>query len=460
MAHVEYKSFQEINDYVKARLTEPRVFHSGKHSFLKVMQHALSYCLNDWTRLLLPNKMHWPFPLLAIYYAITGMRGTKATHKLRQNTILDQGRIYRKSPSKVQSMYFDKIQQVLGTDTTSVIIQQPEHGLKGDYTKNELQNIACWPDAHELNMLREVKTVANQISAYSGFTQKEKGFILSALHVYYTGFRSYYRILKNQEVKNLFFIAHYHNEGLIAACEKLGIEAIEVQHGLIAESDIYYVYDEQFKEAVKDAFFPHHILVYGTYWKEILLRGCEFSPEKIIVAGDYLSTAKPQHKQAYNKQNIVLIGAQKNMEIDYLPYLKHLKENFDFGEWKVVIKLHPLETELKQYQELEGGAFEIAPPNARLDELLEECKIQISIYSTTLYDAIGYEVINLSLQDFGYAKQYAADMVSHRVAFPLFAHEHPIEVYNRYQERLSELRSREEIYAPFTEQAIGSVIQK
>lgn len=460
MAHVEYKSFQEINDYVKQRLTKPEVFHSGKHSFLKVMQHALSYCLNDWTRLLLPNKMHWPFPLLVMYYTLTGLRGTKANHKLRKNVILDQGRIYRKSASEVQSMYFHRIKQFLGDANTSVVVQQPEHGLKGDYTKAELQNIKSWPDVHELSMLREVKTVADQIRSYSGFSEKEKSFMLSALHVYFTGFRSYYRMLKNQDVENLFFIAHYHNEGLIAACEKLNITSIETQHGLIAESDIYYVYDKQFQQAVKHAFFPNHILVYGTYWKEILLRGCEFDPSQIAIAGDYLSTAKPHHSGTSEKQNTILIGAQKNMEIDYIPYLKYLKENFDFGEWKVIIKLHPLETELKQYQALEGGAFEIAAPNARLDELLEECKIQISIYSTTLYDAIGYDVINLSLQDFGYAKQYAADMVTHRVAFPLFQHEHPLEVYSRYQSRLSELRSREEIYAPLTEQTIGSVLRK
>lgn len=207
MAHVEYKSFQEINDYVKQRLTKPEVFHSGKHSFLKVMQHALSYCLNDWTRLLLPNKMHWPFPLLVMYYTLTGLRGTKANHKLRKNVILDQGRIYRKSASEVQSMYFHRIKQFLGDANTSVVVQQPEHGLKGDYTKAELQNIKSWPDVHELSMLREVKTVADQIRSYSGFSEKEKSFMLSALHVYFTSFRSYYLMLKNQKVENIFFIA-------------------------------------------------------------------------------------------------------------------------------------------------------------------------------------------------------------------------------------------------------------
>lgn len=444
---MSYKSFPEINAYVQRRITHPDLCRAGKHSYLKIFQHALSYALNGWTRLLLPNKWHWPYWSLLAYHIVKGLRGNKKPVIQKTILIIDQGRVYTTAKGQKQSQYFHLIQQILGTDITVSLNLNPEHGLLCDYNKNDLLPLRGLPDINERNMLREVKEMADKVRHGTHFTTSEKDYILSALHVFFEGFLFHYRLMKNTPIKRVYFIAHYHNEGLIAACEKLNILSVEIQHGLIAENDLYYVYPKEFKEAINDAFFPSRFLLYGPYWKEVLKQGSEYNEERVAIAGNYLAAGQSPTIRTGEKENIILIGAQKNMEGDYIPYLRHLKSTFSHSDWRIIVKLHPLEKEITAYQALEGGAMSIAPADVRLDDLLSRSKIQISIYSTTLYDALGYGVVNFSLQKYGYAQDYAADIVKHRVAYPILFNDDPVALYSRCSS--DGLRQRDEIYATF-----------
>jgi hypothetical protein len=448
-----YTSFPEINAYVEQRITDPMLCKSGAHSYLKIFQHALSYALNGWTRLLLPNKWHWPVPALLIYHYAKGLRGHASPVLSKPVLIIDQGRVYTSTTGEKQSHYFHRILRELGQENVSTLNLNPEHGLRCDWDKNHLLPLRGKPDSAERLMMLEVKALADKVRCGTHFSASEKDYILSSLHVFYESFVFHYRLLKASNVRTVYFIAHYHNEGLIAACEKLNIRSVEIQHGLIAENDLYYIYPPSLRDATQNAFFPDSFLLYGPYWKEILKQGSEYREDRVKVAGNYLSGGNNTVSKEFGKENIVLIGAQKNMEGDYLPYLRHLKERFHHDGWKIIVKLHPLEKEVAAYRALEGGALSIAPHNARLDDLLRRAKIQISIYSTTLYDALGYGVVNFSLQQHGYAQDYAADIVKHRVAFPLLFNDDPVDLYSTV--RLQELRQREEVYAPFNPQALS-----
>lgn len=79
--------------------------------------------------------------------------------------------------------------------------------------------------------------------------------------------------------------------------------------------------------------------------------------------------------------------------------------------------------------------------------LLCRCKIQVSIYSTTFFDALGLGVTNLSIQNYGDSTDYARAMVSEKVAFPIEFGDDPIEKFRFYNP--NELLALNHVYGPF-----------
>jgi hypothetical protein len=209
----------------------------------------------------------------------------------------------------------------------------------------------------------------------------------------------------------------------------LNIRSVELQHGLISGNDLYYQYSPTFKTGIKDAFFPDTICVYGNYWKEQLLKGCEFDSSQIVVAGDY-QWQPVNSDPTIVKINQVIICAQKNIHEEYLTYARMLKPLLlKYPDWKFMIKLHPLEKYKERYYELAHEGFEIVDREKSISLLLRESRIQISIYSTTFFDALGYDIVNFSLQQYSVYSDYAAQMVLEGVAQPLLVQEDPIEKY-------------------------------
>ena len=204
--------------------------------------------------------------------------------------------------------------------------------------------------------------------------------------------------------------------------------------------------------------FPDHLLLYGEYWKRVLLRGYEFAPEQLSVAGDYLYHSDQKAKPA-TKENLILIAAQKNLWKPYTDYIRwlvpFLKQHHP--EWKVAVKLHPLEKNVPEYEALDNLGIEIHGKGSSLDALLERCSIQITIYSTTLYDALGYGVLNLSLQDTSDYDDYARDMVREGIALPLMPGEDPVKRWKT--DGPASLLRREEVYAPFNEAVVMSALE-
>jgi hypothetical protein len=147
------------------------------------------------------------------------------------------------------------------------------------------------------------------------------------------------------------------------------------------------------------------------------------------------------------------------MHNDYTSYLRVLMKHVaDNTEWKVIVKLHPLEKNKDAYYALADLGVEIRDIETPLDVLLKRCKIHISIYSTTFYDALGYDVCNFSLQQYGSMSDYAADMIAESVALPLFEHENPIAKFLTITEQNIPFTTRTDVYSSFNEGVIAKAI--
>jgi hypothetical protein len=77
--------------------------------------------------------------------------------------------------------------------------------------------------------------------------------------------------------------------------------------------------------------------------------------------------------------------------------------------------------------------------------LLSQCKIQISVYSTTFFDALGLGVLNLSIQNYTSGSDYAASMVTEGVALPIDFDSDPVALFDESSPR--DLLQREDVYA-------------
>ena len=104
------------------------------------------------------------------------------------------------------------------------------------------------------------------------------------------------------------------------------------------------------------------------------------------------------------------------MQRELLDYIAFLKTALARYEWEIVIKPHPRENAAPYEALVEAGFVSISGRTAY--ELLAECDVHISSYSSVLYEAILYGVCNYSLYVDRYA-QYCDEVISSGVALPL-----------------------------------------
>ncbi len=451
---MELVPFSVINQYLKERLIYASRYSGEEISFLKIFQHGLSFNLTKQKHKVIKTYLSLPVTLQMLVYFLKSIKRNKNKTRpvFKEFVILDPGRMMKGDDGKWHSIYFDKIADIIGRANLTIISTKLESKIPKDHDIREFHEPFPFPDKQEKFMLNEILTAYNNAKECRQFKKDELIQIKSALHIFYEEFRFYYNVFKDQPVKKLLFVCHYHNEGLIAVLKMLNIECIEVQHGLIATNDLYYVYHEQFAAVIGKSLFPDKILVYGPYWKHILEMGCEYHSFQIHIAGDYLYRLPDYKKKTLSKENIVLICAQKNLHRDYVMYAKKLAIHLrNHPEWRGIVKLHPLEKNKEAYEELRQHNLEIVDIEVPLDELMSKCKIQISIYSTTFYDAFGFDVINFSLQDYGAMSDYASDMISEGVAEPLLADEDPILRYHSLKKGSHKEFSRDNVYSEFNE---------
>lgn len=391
------KNFSQANEWVKNRLANRKEFFGSRHSFFKLFQHGIVYSFLEIKNKKLKTFFQLPIFIQKWRWQLKSfLKSGKKSIQLNEIVMLDPGRVHIDEDGNMVSVYFNKIQQTLDKTRYTTINEDPKHGLQCDYSIADLEQLS-FPSGKEFNeMLEEVNGVANTLRNSEYYTQEEKELIQSSLHLFLVAYVRYLAVFKLSKVKKLFFIRHYHNEGIIAAAKDCGIETIELQHGLINKHDLYYVYDSSLKDYLKNAFFPDKILLFGKYWEDVLSKGSEWHRDQLIIAGEYLSS-KEKIQNNSEKENVILIASQKTLHDLFIPRIKQIMETVKkHPDWRIILKLHPFEKETQKYTELSNSILEIAPLNSNISDYLAIARIQVSIYSTTFFDAIGENVVNFA----------------------------------------------------------------
>ncbi|MFT4678116.1 MAG: hypothetical protein ACI84C_001691 [Flavobacteriales bacterium] len=445
--------FSEINELFRRKLDDPSVYTTDQYSFLKVFQHALSYSLNDVGSKIIKNYLHLPERLIHLIYKLKALKNKdRQAPKLKSTLIIEGGRHVLNEHGEAISSYFHKIKAALAQEDVSTVLVSPLSLLPGiELSQQDLESVRNLPlSGKSKAMLHEVKTVFKKSKTSQNFSPEELLQIQSQLHIFFESFRLFDNFLSASKIKNCLFENHYHREGMIAALKAHGARSIEIQHGLIARNDLYYVYDDYAKSTASIAFFPDVLLTYGSYWKNVVLAGHEHTIDSVQVVGDYTSFAWPDLKEG-KRDKILLITAQKNMADDYVNYILNLasKVQKQHADWQITVKLHPKEPQKDKYT----SAFDSHPTvslignETGLHDALSKAQIHLSIYSTTLYDAIGHNLLNLSLQAYSSSADYAADIIKDKVAYPLLFDDDPIALLAKDWDY--DLVNRSELYADF-----------
>ncbi|MFO0362852.1 MAG: hypothetical protein ACK500_13580 [Flavobacteriales bacterium] len=445
----EFLSFDLLNAILAERLGGATFYIGKEWSFLKIFQHALNYAANRQDSKLLNVNWAIPVPAILLRECIRSVRGKRAARpSLREILIVDPGRSVIMD-GKPESVYFGRIVPALGRERITIITTRKEGQPYSDYLRADLMGAAPFPDRAEIAMIRELSAAFHATKRHRSFNEYELMHLSSAMEVFLSEFCFWYNLLKDQPVKRCLFTSHYHNEGLVAACKILGVSCEELQHGLIARNDLYNVYPEIYSHGMRNAFFPDVLYVYGEYWKSLLLSGCEHPDEKIIVAGNYLLGSDPEIGVTAEKQNIILVCSQKKMATTYGQIISVLRQVLHaHKDWSLLLRLHPLEDEPARYHAMAGDRIRICPREMSLAECMRISKIQISVYSTTFFDALGFDVVNYAVNATGF-ERYVSEMVEDGVALPMSLADDPIVRYEDVKRKGLRLPERSDVYAPF-----------
>jgi len=444
--------FNIIQNEFELRFPDGKLFEGKNFNYIKLVQHGLSYAMTDAQDKLLKKNPFGFWGLFRLKSQINAFRGRKVNFlpKESEGILFLEGRRKLKLPSGEEISPITHLlrETVLSTeyswwDTTGAFEQEADFSVKG---------MSNWfPSTNEIQkeIYFELKNVLANLKKSEKLSTLEFRYVESAFFVFFQSFHRWFALLSSAKPKTVVGITHYHNEGCLAAAKILGIKTVELQHGLISKHDLYYVYSSKYREALSKGIFPNEIWLFGNFWKEVLQRGAESEFMKPIVVGNFTSDSMMRQGEI-QKENRVLLCAQKNLSEPYIQWIRFMRDLVlpNHPEWKLIVKLHPLESEEMKYLKEANECVDILPIKASLNEELMRAKIQVSIYSTTFFDALGKGVRNYSLNETGFSGDYASEMVEMGVAEPLKNEEDVIAKFEN-AEHISVHLTREDVFSTF-----------
>jgi hypothetical protein len=443
--------FNIIQTEFEQRFPNGKLFEGKNFNYIKLVQHGLSYSMTNSDEKLLKNNLFGSWFRFKLKSWINSKRRKVKFYPPKSEKILIvEGRRKLKLPTGEEISPITHLirESILSTeyswwDTTGAFAKETDFSLK---------DLSSWfPRTSEIQneIYFELKGVLRQIKKAGALSNLEFQYVESAFFVFFESFRRWHALLTTAAPKTLLGITHYHNEGCLAAAKLHGIKTIELQHGLISKHDLYYVYPKQYLEAVSKGLFPDEIWLFGNFWKQVLEQGAESGSMKSVVIGNF-TTDSALKSESIAKENRVLLCAQKNLSQPYIDWIRFMKKDILplHPEWRLIVKLHPLESQIDKYFAEADERVEVLPNSASLNEELKRAKIQVSIYSTTFFDALGMQVKNFSLTDIGFSGDYATEMVTLGVAESLKQFEDVISKFESASGQIDNL-TREHVFGPF-----------
>ena len=394
----------------ESRFDDPAIFDCGDFNILKIAQHAV---VRDRSFDLFP---FWRLPVffIRVLFLLKRARVKMHRHKVvhwqhtlrnlkgRKHLIIDVPRKTHDAMGQDVSLYFERIVDGLGRQDCIYILG----GLRANGT---IDYDLCFRDVYELfafksiskddrTLLKNLRLTFMNIEKNTRLTRDELHRLKGAIEIFWRQYRTWRKILEYLNPSVAMVIPHYQTEFLFLALKRKKIKTIEMQHGLIANEDIFYIYPDKVAPVVDRALFADRLFVYGDFWRQRVERGAEYR-NKVVVSGFYPYRNR-EYSQAFldfkkaerlGERTVILITVQKGLEGIFEEYIHDLSKRITptHPDALILVKPHPS----PRYSIDSLNAL----PNVRvmtfnLEHVMPLATIHVSIYSTTLYDALLYGI--------------------------------------------------------------------
>lgn len=392
--HSNFRTFSDCNEFIFRTITDHREFLVDGISIIKVIQIGIKVNYN-WRSLL---DIH---PLFEVARRLIDSQRneqlTLAQKKIQGRSVvaIDLDRYDQDKRSKNLGRYLESLEHseflrfipTMVTDhSIDETIQSPNgQGLR--YGRKEAK--------YAMKVYRRIASLCRKHEELQPF----KSSLFKAAQLYIDQWLTWKRVLAKSSIKTCLLVCHYHNEGLIHACRDLGIRVIEVQHGVIMKSSVFYVYPKSLSGALAQGLFPDEIHVFGEYWRNKLLLGGEFSPNQIRVVGDVIGEGgKIEQTSVIPPLRTLLVTSQTGMASRIEEYLRWLINDCKNKgiPYFIMIKSHPSENG-NEYDSLIAEFEHVRKSNKSLIELMSLATDHLSVFSMTMFSAVAQDIKNYSL---------------------------------------------------------------
>lgn len=464
-------SFDKFKQSFYDRVPDLQLFNADRINLLKVVLDGLKvdYAGKGKVRVILFQPLWWMRLLLWLLRIRKGNE-TRALRKtlsaLRLNgpkkfMVADHsGRVYTEGGSTC-SFYCANVVQALGRSNVHVISEGSKRHADDVDLKLPSYNLqllaAIGLNSASLTMLQQLRKAFTRIQAAGIFTEAELLNIQVGFQQFFLQYVCWSFLLKETAITRAYVWPHYHREGSILAFRDRGIEVIELQHGLIAEEDVFYGFPARISEVKTDLLFADRILVYGEFWKEQLLKGHAYKENQIILSGYFPHVpAVPELRLNEIRSltgglQIILITTQTYMHDFFIRYIQFLSADLLTRNlpYCIAVKFHPAEKpELYKALAVLSNVIVVTDP---VDVLMKVAALHVSVYSTTMFDALRSGVVNYSVY-YDELGDYIRMFSREGVCTIIQPDENPLD----YQKAANDTRNVEFYYSTFNPQTLLS----
>ena len=222
-----------------------------------------------------------------------------------------------------------------------------------------------------------MNTTANSIDLISLFKHNIGRFRLAN--------KLYLILFRKIKPKVIYSVSSYSYLGdMISAAKSLGIKTIELQHGVISKYHMGYSFLKKIDlEYYSDVFYS-----WGSFWN----KSVDNAFEEIEVNGFQYFQDTSKKYQDVEKENKILILSQAALGGKIMN--ETLKFINTFSNFQILYKLHP--SEYNMYKEYSSYSMLSSYENitfledCNLYQLMSVSKIQIGVFSTAIYEGLGF----------------------------------------------------------------------
>lgn len=237
----------------------------------------------------------------------------------------------------------------------------------------------------------EVMGVASEISVAAGcagISVSPKEVRLMHLR-FLAGYLVYRFILSPFTIRRAYVVSAYSNSEVCAVLRKIGVEVVEVQHGLVGPTHRGYNYSGDTKRLPT----PNKVSVYNDFWKFELMAAGFYKEDQVVIGGRLKYDLAERESKAFDFPYVVFSG--QGVLVEEVERFVREFSTTDSG-FTLLYVPHPNEgveylSKIQRAASCGMNAKVIDRGSVTTERLIVDSAAHISIYSSCHFDAVHYK---------------------------------------------------------------------